>query len=84
VFSLLRVQWSGKCACITPNSLLTAVWRFVPRFRNYQQQDAHEFLRYLLDRLLDEAAGPTHDGPDRARLEALFQGRLASKVRDAR
>ncbi|KAJ4459193.1 putative ubiquitin carboxyl-terminal hydrolase 44 [Paratrimastix pyriformis] len=80
VYSLLRVQWSGKCALITPNALLSAVWRFVPRFRNYQQQDAHEFLRYLLDQLLEEVGGPTKKSKEKTALEALFQGRLATRV----
>ena len=38
--NLLRVVWSGKWAVVTPYALLDALWRFVPRFRNYQQQDA--------------------------------------------
>lgn len=49
--TLLRVLWSGKWAVATPYALLEAVWKFVPKFRNRQQQDAQEFLCYLFDRL---------------------------------
>lgn len=51
VHSLLRVLWSGKWAVVTPCALLESVWKFVPKFRNRQQQDAQEFLCYLFDRL---------------------------------
>lgn len=51
VHSLLRVLWSGKWAVVTPFALLESVWKFVPKFRNRQQQDAQEFLCYLFDRL---------------------------------
>jgi ubiquitin carboxyl-terminal hydrolase 44/49 len=46
---LLRVIWSGKYAVVTPSSLLYTLWKCVPKFRNYQQQDAQEFLCYLRD-----------------------------------
>jgi hypothetical protein len=69
VHSLLRVLWSGKWAVVTPCALLESVWKFVPKFRNRQQQDAQEFLCYLFDRLqlelahANSALGPAPDPP---------------------
>ena len=81
--ALLRVVWSGNWAVITPHGLLESVWKLIPKFKNFQQQDAEEFLVYLLDRLHAELTG---SNSPKALIEStsiitdLFQGKLASQV----
>ncbi|XP_078727456.1 ubiquitin carboxyl-terminal hydrolase 44-like [Lampetra fluviatilis] len=52
--TLFRVMWSGKWALVSPYAMLHSVWRLVPSFKGYAQQDAQEFLCELLDKVLQE------------------------------
>ncbi|XP_058011774.1 ubiquitin carboxyl-terminal hydrolase 3 isoform X6 [Ahaetulla prasina] len=47
----LCALWQGSQTAFSPESLFYVVWKIMPNFRGYQQQDAHEFMRYLLDHL---------------------------------
>lgn len=44
----MRVMWSGKWAVVTPHTVLNSVWRLIPSFHGYTQQDAQEFLWWVL------------------------------------
>ncbi|KAF3814564.1 hypothetical protein GH733_017722 [Mirounga leonina] len=52
--TLFQVMWSGKWALVSPFGMLHSVWRLIPAFRGYAQQDAQEFLCELLDKIQHE------------------------------
>ena len=54
IHNLLRVLWSGKWGVVTPHALVFAIWRFIPGFRSFRQQDAHEFFDLFTDQVLRE------------------------------
>ncbi|XP_003783392.1 ubiquitin carboxyl-terminal hydrolase 44 [Otolemur garnettii] len=52
--TLFQVMWSGRWALVSPFAMLHSVWRLIPAFRGYAQQDAQEFLCELLDKIQHE------------------------------
>lgn len=52
--TLFEVMWSGKWALVSPCAMLHSVWRVIPAFCGYTQQDAQEFLCELLDKIQNE------------------------------
>ncbi|XP_065912825.1 ubiquitin carboxyl-terminal hydrolase 3-like isoform X2 [Dysidea avara] len=72
----------SNCSC-SPDSLFSVVLKVVPQFRGYQQQDAHEFMRYLLDELHEElrrASCWTMDRKGTTIVSHTFGGTLQSDV----
>ncbi|XP_067910269.1 ubiquitin carboxyl-terminal hydrolase 2-like isoform X2 [Heterodontus francisci] len=52
---LLQALWtSSSNAPISPSEFKTQIQKYAPRFVGYNQQDAQEFLRFLLDGLHNE------------------------------
>lgn len=84
---VLCALWQGGHSAISPDSLFTVMWKIFPRFRGYQQQDAHEFMRYLLDRLHSELQGSRWPNQTRQQTNGkstivtlMFGGLLLSEV----
>ncbi|XP_078532025.1 ubiquitin carboxyl-terminal hydrolase 44 isoform X2 [Lissotriton helveticus] len=91
--TLFQVMWSGKWALVSPFAMLHSVWRLIPAFRGYAQQDAQEFLCELLDKVQQEleTAGTRYQAiiPSSQKklitqvlnvVNTIFQGRLLSQV----
>nr|XP_033807619.1 ubiquitin carboxyl-terminal hydrolase 44 [Geotrypetes seraphini]XP_033807620.1 ubiquitin carboxyl-terminal hydrolase 44 [Geotrypetes seraphini]XP_033807621.1 ubiquitin carboxyl-terminal hydrolase 44 [Geotrypetes seraphini] len=91
--TLFQVMWSGKWALVSPFAMLHSVWRLIPAFRGYGQQDAQEFLCELLDKVQQELETigtryPTLIPSSQRKLikqvlnvvNTIFQGQLLSQV----
>ncbi|TPX68522.1 hypothetical protein SpCBS45565_g03034 [Spizellomyces sp. 'palustris'] len=75
--ALLREMWTDEALAVSPGTFLDAIWKNVPMFRGYQQQDAQEFIRYLLDRIHTELATQINPTP----ITRTFQGTLHNEVK---
>ncbi|KAJ8280785.1 hypothetical protein GJAV_G00058950 [Gymnothorax javanicus] len=52
---LIQTLWSSSaCEAVSPSEFKTQIQKYAPRFVGYNQQDAQEFLRFLLDGLHNE------------------------------
>ncbi|XP_048777301.1 ubiquitin carboxyl-terminal hydrolase 2-like [Ostrea edulis] len=53
--NLMKSMWAERSdSHVSPNAFKTQIQRFAPRFMGYAQQDAQEFLRYLLEGLHED------------------------------
>ncbi|KAL5110354.1 Ubiquitin carboxyl-terminal hydrolase 2 [Taenia crassiceps] len=63
---LMRQMWTPSCSTITyvsPQRFRSQVQKFAPRFMGYAQQDAQEFLRYLVQGLHEDVNRVTKRPP---------------------
>ena len=67
--ALLRVLWSGRWKVVSPKAFVHAVWTHGGLFAARRQQDASEFLGFVLDRLDDELSPLSKAGGDRDRVD---------------
>ncbi|TPX34515.1 hypothetical protein SmJEL517_g02840 [Synchytrium microbalum] len=74
---LIRDMWGTQSHALSPDAFLSAIWKSVPMFRGYQQQDAQEFIRYLLDRINTDLSRKNK----RTIINRVFQGTLFNEVR---
>ncbi|KAI8914564.1 Usp3 protein [Gorgonomyces haynaldii] len=73
---LMLDMWDTKSTVLSPDSILRAVWKVVPSFHGYQQQDCQEFIRYLLDAMHSELSSIK----GRTVIYQMFQGTLVNTV----
>ncbi|GJQ11616.1 hypothetical protein GpartN1_g3407.t1 [Galdieria partita] len=75
------------CNVFRPNKLLDHLGKYSSRFRGYEQQDAHEALRILMESLIEESTSIVDNSSDcssnsnsESWIEKVFLGKLQSCV----
>jgi len=76
-YALLREMLFTKDVVVNPAVFLNSLWTVVPMFKGYQQQDAQEFMRFLLERLHAELDPKSDKG---SVIQSMFMGKLQSHV----
>ncbi|KAJ3275603.1 Ubiquitin carboxyl-terminal hydrolase 3 [Terramyces sp. JEL0728] len=76
VCDVLLELWETKEPVISPDDFLNSMRKVLPNFKGYQQQDAQEFMRELLDKMHEELE--TRKG--RTMIMQLFQGMFISQI----
>ncbi|CAF1210908.1 unnamed protein product [Adineta ricciae] len=71
---LLEKLWSGQYRSFDPSSLVTNLKMKLPRYDNYRQQDAQEFMNYFLNLMQAELS------PSNTLITDYFYGKIQSKV----
>jgi ubiquitin C-terminal hydrolase len=79
VTSLFKRMWSGKHKSVAPYAFKTALDKWTPMFRGYQQQDAHEALAFLLD-ALHEDTNLSNPNEKPSVIDSIFGGSFQSKL----
>ena len=51
---LMRNMWSGRYKSVTPRDFKAMVDRFIPHMQGHSQQDAQEFLAFLMNELHED------------------------------
>ena len=54
---LFTQVFSGVKTPFTPHHFLHAIWKYANYFAGYEQQDAHEFLIFLLNAIHNDCGG---------------------------
>jgi ubiquitin C-terminal hydrolase len=72
---LIKQLWSGKSLSIEPSLLVDNVGNHLPRYNNYRQQDAQEFMNHFLHLIHAELS--TRE----TLITELFYGRIQSAVK---
>ncbi|CAF0787656.1 unnamed protein product [Rotaria sp. Silwood1] len=73
--ALIKTMWSGEHVVAVPSSLLLNISENLPRFRQYRQQDAQEFMNYFLHIIHQELTN------EKTLITDLFYGRIQSSVK---